>query len=394
MNPDSASAHATLSPSAAERWISCPASIRVEQEIMLEAVEAVSSPYALEGTAAHALAELRARAQINLSVPEKEFQAALVDWRAEHSIAPETEQEMLLHTDSYIVLLRELLARHPNSILLLEQRVPTGIPGCWGTADAVIVSPVHVEIVDFKYGVGVAVRAYDNPQIKLYGIGALETFGDLLGPVETVHMTIHQPRLDSISTHELPADELRAWRDSILPIAEEALTPDARFGPSEDACRWCDAKGRCRAQLEYATQLDFGRQDDLLSPQEMSEALEIIPAIEQWCSGVRAAALRLAYSEATPIPGFKVILSGGKRYVTDNEGAIRLLEQEGYSPDDVSTRKVFGIGALEKLLGKDRFQGILGGVIDKTPGNPALVPEDDKRVAISPEGEAAKEFSA
>lgn len=388
---DGTQAHATLSPSAAKRWISCPASIRVEQEILLQQAEAEPSAYALEGTAAHALAELRARHEMLLSVPETEFRAALAEWRQSYQISSETEREMFHYTDLYLDLLRQRMTLYPHTQLLLEQRMPTGIPGCWGTSDAVLVSPQHVEIVDLKYGQGVMVWA-DDPQLRLYGIGALETYGDLLGDAEIVRLTVFQPRLEHESVFELQADELRAWRDSIIPIAELALSEDAPFGPSEDACRWCEASGRCRAQMEWATQRDFGSVD-LLTPEEMAELLPMLGGIEQFCSDLRRQALELAYSLGTPIPGHKVVMSGSKRYVTDSDKAIGILTAAGYDPDDVSSRKVAGIGVLEKLLGKEQFADILGPVVDKTPGRPSLVSEDDPRPAISSLGEASKDFS-
>jgi hypothetical protein len=247
--------------------------------------------------------------------------------------------------------------------------------------------------VDYKYGLGVKVEATENPQLRLYGIGALEAYGDLLGEVETVRLTIFQPRLYHIDFEEIPAAELRAWRDSIIPIAESALGPDAPFGPSEEACRWCPASGNCVAQMEYVTLRDFGVKPDVMTVDELAEALDQVPLIKAWCAAIEAYALNRVYSEGNPIPGYKVVMSGGRRAVTDPVGLVVAAKEAGYSQDDVAVMKPRGIGELEKLL-KDDFEKVAAPYISKGTGSPSLVPESDKREAIDPEGQAAHDFKA
>lgn len=380
------SLHATLSPSSASRWIQCPASVRMSEEVP----EGKESVYAREGTAAHALAELMARDQLLGTVASR--QKSLRAWRKEFDILDEAEAEMTEHAAAYVDYLRSRLEENPGSQLLLEQRLPTGIPDSWGTSDAVIVSPTVVESVDFKYGLGVRVGAVENPQLRLYGIGALEAYGDLLGEVEHVRLTVFQPRLGHVVSEELPATDLRAWRDSILPVAAVALGPDAPFGPSEDACRWCPASGQCAAQAEWATARDFGVKSDVMNADELAEALDQIPGIKAWCAAVEAYTLHRAYSEGNPIPGYKVVMSGGKRSVTDPDGALEALSAIGYPLDDVAPRKIVGIGALEKML-KGDFDIAVGPFVKKGEGSPSLVPESDKRKAIDPEGQAASDFA-
>jgi hypothetical protein len=373
--------HATLSPSAASRWIKCPASIRMEEQVPQQP----DSVYAREGTAAHALAELKAR-ELILNEGPGDVEA----WRVEHGVKPDAEAEMEEHALAYVDLLRSRLAANPGSVLLLEQRLPTGIKDCWGTSDAVIVSPTVVESVDFKYGLGVKVDAQANPQLRLYGVGALDTYGDLLGEVEVVRLTVHQPRLGHTDTEEIAADDLRAWRDSIKPVAEVALGPDAPFSPGDDTCRWCPASGRCRAQMEYAVKRDFAK-PDTLDEAEVAELLERVPAIEQWCAALRDYALNRVYSEGVPIPGYKVVMSGGRRSITDPEGALNALLAIGYQADQVSQRKMKGIGELETLL-KGDFDVAVGPFVKKGRGSPSLVPESDKRSAINPEAQAVEDF--
>lgn len=378
--------HATLSPSSAERWISCPASIRMTEAAPPEQ----ESAYATEGTAAHALAELMARDQILGTVTKAQKTAALKAWRKKFDIGDDAEAEMTEHGQGYVNYLRERMV--DGSVLLLEQRLPTGIPDSFGTSDAIIVSPDIVESIDYKYGLGVKVEAVGNPQLRLYGVGALEQYGDLLGDVQTVRLTVYQPRLDHVASEELPASDLRQWRDSLLPIAELALGPDAPFGPSEDACRWCPASGSCLAQMEWATARDFGVKPDFMSGEELAKALDDIPMIVQWCAAVSAFALDRVYSGGEPIPGYKVVMSGGKRSVADPEGLIETAIAIGYTRDEVAVVKARGIGELEKVLKKD-FDLVAGPFIKKGTGSPSLVPESDNRPAINPEGQAAKDFA-
>lgn len=397
------SAHARLSPSASSRWISCPASIRLEQ-----GVEDEESPFAREGTIAHALCELEAGREFSLLSPEA-YAEGYLDWEREfraEDYPDGTLEEMVTHVSSYVELLRERLTRRPYSFLMLEQRLDTGVEACWGTSDAVIVSPSHVEIIDFKYGSGVPVSAEDNSQLRLYGCGALDTYGDILGETDTIYMTVHQPRLSSLSTEELHPMELRAWRKYVVePAAEEALHSDnPSFGPSETACRWCPVSGTCRVRIEAATAADFGPllgEDDpppptdppLLTPEEMGRVLPRVQMIKDWLNAFEAAALDTAYTQGTPIPGYKVVRASGRRSIKGGEQAIQRLIDAGFSQEAVADFKPKGLGVLEKLVGgKGALEEILDGFIVKPLGKESLVPESDKRPSISPESEAVDDF--
>lgn len=384
--------HATLSPSAAERWLECPASVRMETIVPAES----ESIYAREGTAAHELGEIKASLQFGM-ITEGQFYIRMEKWRLAFKdlLNDEVEAEMERHTDAYVALLRERMGRYPYSQLLLEQRLPTYLPdGGKGTSDAVIMSPQHVEIVDFKYGQGVEVNAENNPQLRLYAFGALMVYGGILGETEDVRMTVHQPRLNHILTEQLPAQELRDWHKDILPIAVEALSDNAHFSPSDTACRWCPASGRCQAQLEAVFSEDFEAKPDRLTPEQMSEVLDRLPLVREWLKAFEEAALSTIYSEGIPIPNWKVVMSGGKRAVRDNELAIKVLKEAGYSDEDVSRTTPKTLGDLEKLLGPEKLKELLEdpGIVTKGDGKPSLVPEDDRRPAIEPNQEASKVF--
>jgi len=404
------SEHAKLSPSDSSRWISCPAAIRMDESLREQGLLVDDeSSYAREGTLAHALGEIEASHAFGM-IDRKAYLKAKREWTKEFNAEqyPDgTLEEMQEHVRTYLRILKEKLERFPMSKLFLEQRMDSGVEKCWGTSDAVIVSPTHIEIVDLKYGAGVSVEAEDNSQLRIYGLGALNTWGDVLGDTELIVMTVFQPRMDNVDSEEMHPDELRAWKEGVVdPAAAEALhNPDAKFGPSEKACRWCPAAGFCRARIEKSTLSDFGDilveeepeppKPELMTEEEIARAFRRIPAIRAWCAALEAAALEAAYSQGKHLPGLKVVRSGGTRFITDHTAAIQLLIDKGYKAEEVAAPlKAKGIGELEKLIGKKQFTEVLGEYIDKTSGRESLVDESDKRPAITPGVEAAAEFAA
>ena len=201
--------HAVLSPSAAHRWLRCPASVLASAGIDRP------SPYAEEGTLAHLAAELAAADAFGIGPA----------WTGEGS---GFDADMLEAAQAYASALAAMAAdMGPLTQIRLEQQVDTGVPECWGTADAVLVSLNVLHVVDFKYGKGVIVSAEDNPQLMLYAVGALDAY-DLLSTVTEVRMTIFQPRVDNISTVTMTADDLRAWRDTVIPRPPSPWTRTGR----------------------------------------------------------------------------------------------------------------------------------------------------------------------
>lgn len=284
----------------------------------------------------------------------------------------------------------------------------SGVPGCWGTSDVVIVSPEHIEIVDLKYGAGVAVSAIGNKQLRLYGLGALDTYGDMVETTGLIVMTVFQPRVPyGTSSEEMHPDELRAWRDEVArPAAELANGEDAPFGPTEKGCRWCPVAAICRARVDASLAEAFGEafleepipeespKPEVLTPEELGAALERVPFIKTWLADLEKYALEQAYGEGKTIPGWKVVMSGGRRAITDPAAAIQTLIDAGYNAEQVADFKAKPLGALEKLVGKKELPELLGTLLAKGPGKESLVPESDPRQAISRKGDAQAAFDA
>lgn len=384
--------HALLSPSSSERWITCPASFRASQDLPKSDKGSV---WAQEGTVAHALGELELRYAFG-KIDAEAYASQKVLWETqatETGITTEQLHEMETHIRGYVALVQERAEEHPLSVVFIEQRVYPGVPECWGTSDVIIVSPEHVESVDLKYGKGIRVNARENSQLRLYALGAL-ALAEMIGDVQHVRSTVYQPRLDHVSTEEMSAADLIAWRDDVvIPAAEEALGQNARFNPTDDACRWCPAAGTCRVRSEKMIAEDFGSQPDLLNEAELASLLPKLKGIRQWVADVEKAALDVAYEQGKELPGYKVVSSGGKRMIPDHTAAIQQLIDSGFPADQVARFSLRGFGELEKIVGgRDEFDRILGDHVARTKGKPSLVPDSDPRPSIDPSQEAAEDF--
>lgn len=378
--------HAKLGPSSAHRWIACPGSVRLSEQV--HDIPS-TSVYATEGTDAHTLAEIRACERFGLCAPQITAKR-VAEWERDVP-DPEVREDMEKYAAAYCDFLEERMALHKEPSLFLEQRYDTGIPEVWGTADAAIVSAYHIEIVDFKYGEGVLVRAVKNPQLMLYTLGALHAF-DVIGTAEHVSMSIFQPRIDNIDTFSMTAEDLYLWRDNVAgPAARLALSNNAPLNPSDSACRFCPAAGTCRARTANIAEIDF-REPDLLTVEEMSYHLSRVKEIRDWCTALEIQSLDLAYAGKIDIPGWKVVRTNGRRSIPDDAAAIAALKKAGFPETRVARTTVQTLGTLEKVVGAAKLTALLGELIVKSDGKPSLAPETDPRDAITMSGDARDDF--
>lgn len=365
--------HAILGPSASGRWIACPASIRMIRD---HAPEQQDSIYAEEGTMFHTLCEVTASYRL-LGGGIDHYDIGMLDWAL--NALEDWHDDQLRYVEEWIEFLREALAEEEGAQLYLEVVVDTGVPGCWGTADAVIVYSDRIRVIDVKYGAGVKVECVGNSQLRLYGVGALETLIEDPLTIHEVTTTVWQPRMNNISDETLTRHELLRWRDDIIPAAKLALSEDAPFGPGEDTCRWCPVAGICKPRADRMLAIDFG-DPNVLTGDEMAEAYSRIGELTQWCNDIQDAALKQAYEEAGSVPGYKVVLSNGRRKISDEKAAIEALVAAGYDRDAVERTSIQTLGALDKLTGsKDALDEVLGDLIGVSEGRLSLAPESDKR---------------
>lgn len=374
--------HAFLSASASHRWLKCPPSAKLCAEAKDEA-----SPYAQEGTDAHELCEYKVLKATGRKA----------DTPTEH--LDYFDEEMDTCTDQYCSYVVEQLEDAKklckDPVVLVEQRLDFSkwVPDGFGTGDCLIVADKVLHIIDFKYGLGILVEAEGNPQMMCYALGALDTY-DGIYDIESVKMTIFQPRRDNISTFEISKDELLKWADTFLkPTAELAYNGEGEFCAG-DHCQFCKVKADCRKRAEYNLELakyDFEMPANL-DETEIAAILSKVDELVAWANDIKEFALSQAQS-GVHYEGWKVVEGRSVRKFTDETAVADTVTKAGFDPYE---KKLLGITAMTSLLGKKKFEELLGGLIQKPPGKPTLVPESDRRPAIniSKAASAADDFKS
>ena len=362
--------HAILSASSSHRWLNCSPSARLEQEFEDRETEA-----AAEGTAAHALCEHKLRRALKLQSRRKPISKYDCD-------------EMDLHTDNYVQFVLETLAearQHcADPLINIEQRLDFScyVPDGFGTGDCIIISDKTMHVIDFKYGQGVLVEAEQNPQMMLYALGALRLF-DSLYDIDKVAMTIYQPRRENISTWTISVADLKIWaEEELIPRAKLAFEGKGDFMPGP-WCTFCKAAVKCRARAEEKLRLaqyEFAR-PPLLTDAEIEDILGKLDDLTRWAEEIKAYAQDAALNHGKQWHGYKVVEGRSVRKYSNEDAVVEAANAAGYH--DIFRKTLLPITEMEKLMGKQEFQTILGGLIVKPAGKPTLVPASDKRPAIT-----------
>lgn len=397
------SLHAVLGASSAHRWLVCTPSARLCEKLTSRFGNE-SSPYAAEGTKAHALAEIKVRlayykadsmtaAKHSRMSPEQQKAYLGINefrFKALRNELGDIPKDMEQATDSYcdIVMEKYLSAKEadPGAQLYLEQRLDYSawVPSGFGTGDCIIVSDSLLEVCDYKHGKGIPVDAVGNPQLRLYGLGAMERFGRLYD-FQSVRMTIIQPRLDSVSEETLTREDLTSWAaEEVVEKAKQAWTGSGEFVPGEH-CRFCAAKAVCSARVAQAMRMfQYGLEAPGLIPDEqIPSILGMLNDAEAWIKDIRAYAENQAL-HGQVWPGWKLV-HGKKpnRQWADPEEVKAQLLRAGYPADQFQEVKLKPVGEIEKALGKKAFQALVGGLVSQGEGKLTLVPADDKRVEFA-----------
>lgn len=374
--------HAVLSASSSKRWLSCPPSARLEEKLKGIFGEK-SSPFAAEGTLAHAVAELKLR-RANGEINDFSFKEQV-------KALGEIPREMERATDDYcdIVLgkLYDAQRIDPDARLLIEQRLDFSpwVPSGFGTGDATIVSNVSLEVCDLKYGKGVKVSAVENPQARLYGLGATNLLGDLYDFTH-VRNTIIQPRVNEspVTEETLTRDELLEWGESIKPTAELAWKGRGDFCAG-DHCKFCAAKAICAHRAAEAMRgFTHGfATPGLIDDAEIPGILAVADIAEAWIKDIKNYARNQAI-QGVEWPNWKLVRGRkGNRVWTNEEAVIDQLARAGLTEDQYLNRKLRTPGEIEKEMGKQAYDAIIKKFVTQPEGALTLVPEDDKRVAYS-----------
>ena len=375
--------HALLGPSSAARWLACPPSARLEAAVPNEGTK-----YTREGTLAHAICELKLQSYFTV-INKRTYSTRLNKLKKDELYAPEMEQ----HTDAYAEYIKEQsLSFASKPLVMIEDKVDfcRWVPEGFGTADCVMLHGDTLIVVDFKYGKGHAVSAVDNPQMKLYALGAYEKYRMLYSPTR-IKMAIVQPRIsDAPEEWETTLPELLKW-------AEETVKPAAALafaGEGEqhggDHCRFCRVKGQCRAYAapyisaaEDFSKLDKPKEPALLTDEEIGNALTLAKPLAAWLSAVEDYALEAVLSGRT-IPGWKAVEGRSVHRFTDTDAAFRALQANGVQEEMLYERKPLTLAQVEKLVGKKDFLRVAGSFVEKPLGKPTLAAESDPRPIYNP----------
>ena len=362
--------HARLNSSASYRWLNCPPSV-----LLSEKVPDQTSPYAMQGTDAHTLCAYLVEKALGRDSPDPTEDLDYYD------------QEMQDCAEGYAAFVMEEYGKIKQTCLdadvLIEQKVSFAqwVPDGFGTADCIILSDGMAEVIDYKHGLGVLVSAETeefggNPQLMCYCLGAIQMF-DGIYDIDTVKMAIYQPRRDNISIHTMTKAELLRWADEVLaPTAQLALKGEGEFKAGSH-CQFCKAKATCRKRAEYNLELakyDFEMPAEL-EDHEIDAILMRIDQFTSWAADVKEYALNQALL-GTDYGHFKVVEGRSNRKYTNDDDVASAVLKAGYDPYE---KKLLGITAMTSLLGKKKFEELLGSLTYKPPGKPTLVSKTDKR---------------
>ena len=393
-------AHALLSPSAAERWINCPASVFLNKDIPDE-----GSVYADEGTAAHTIMELAGKEyfkgfefdSIKTTLALKLAEMMTRGPQGKFTITDTWADEVINCARVWLTELDKVCGGFPDYVAF-ETRVnsveiPNGSMG--GTADCLMLVGDTLHVFDYKHGQGVPVSAENNPQLSLYGYMAYMSHIDL--PVKNIELHIVQPRADNTNAWKTTVEHLCTWFDEIVqPQAERVISICETgkytledFTVTKSGCRFCKAKAACPAMTrEVSTELDLPRVLTVPdSTEKLARLLDFKPVAEAYFDAVEKKVFDLL-SNGQSVPGFKLV-SGrpGNRKWTDSSQALDELKKAKLKMSEYyKTPEVISPSQAEKLfkqgvIGERKWQ-TLQGLITRPEGKPTLAAVTDKRPAL------------
>lgn len=373
--------HALLSASAAYRWLNCTPCAR-----LTEHMEDTQSVYAAEGTLAHKLAELELKYQLKL-IDKTTYSKQLQMFKSHALYSEEMPEEVEKYVSFVFEQFMEAQSHTADALIFLEQKLDFSrwVPEGFGTGDCIIIADGTMEVIDLKYGKGVEVSAENNPQMMLYALGALEEYG-FIYDINSVRMTIAQPRLNNFSTWETSVNNLLAWAEGELKEKAQAAWEGAGKFVAGDWCMFCKIKATCKARAKAMLAIADSYQQrgpHLLTIEEIAEILHKAKEIQSWAKDIQEYALKQARDYGVKFPGWKLVEGRSNRKYTDEDEVATVLINEGFTEEEVYIKKLKSITDMEKTLGKKRFNTLLKDFIIKPTGKPTLVVESDKRPEIN-----------
>lgn len=369
-------AHSLLSCSGSDRWMNCTPSARKEEHIA-----SIESPYALEGTLAHELSEIELKKYFKI-IDNAEYKTRL----AEIEENEHYNDEMPDFVDVYVTHCIEQVNYYKSICehveISIEDKIDLSryIPDGGGSNDFVIIADNFIIVIDLKYGRGVSVSAVNNSQLKLYGLGSV--FKHRLSyNMKEIILTIVQPRTYNISTDVLTVEELENWAETeVVEKAKIAFAGEGELNPG-NWCKFCKFKPKCRAiydQNQEMMKKDFGDPSEL-TEEEIREVFEKSDQIISWVNSVQALIMDKLMKKQD-FSGYKLVKGRSIRKFKEPEAVKTKLLNDGFEEADfMAAPKLLGITAIEKLVGKKKFETEMDDLVFKTEPKPTIALSTDKR---------------
>lgn len=381
--------HAILSASSSNKWLICTPSARLEENF-----ENKTSEYMAEGTLAHAIAEFKVKSYFLEPISKATYTRRLNKLKKDEHF----DKEMLTHTDTYLEYIKGVaLETNTKPFIAVEQKVDYSdyAPEGFGTADCILISKNTLHVIDFKYGKGVEVSAEENPQMKLYALGAIKQFG-MFYDIKTIRLTIVQPRKDNISEFETAKEDLFSWGETVVkPQAQKAFMGIGDFVQGNH-CRFCKAKGACefraKENMKVVGEIKEKQIRGILSNEEIADILNKTEGLNDWIKSVSEYALD-EILKGNSVPGYKAVEGKSNRKIVDIDKAFEILEANGIDEALLYERKPLTLTQLEKTIGKKQVAESIGDYIEKPKGAPTLAKETDKRQAYEIKTSAKEDFA-
>lgn len=381
-------AHALLSPSGASRWMACPPSARLTENL-----PDTESEYAKEGSLAHEIAELKLRKKIvDPGMSTRKFNADMKKLK-EHELY---QDEMQGYTDEYVEFIQEQVCNSTQApFVIVEQKVDFSayVPDGFGTADCIILSGDTLQVIDFKYGKGVPVYAEENSQMLLYALGTYLGY-NILYNIKKIKMTIVQPRISNISSWECDIDYLLSFAEEARKKADMAYKGEGELNSGKH-CQFCRLNATCRKRAEENLELEKFefKESPELSNEEIGEILIRAENLAQWVKKLKDYALAQCLA-GNDVKGWKAVNGKGSRSFVNTDEAIKVLVDNGIREELLKETTYLTLAQMEKVVGKKDFNDLVGHLIETKLGAPTLASESDKKPAITNRIKAEDEFSA
>jgi hypothetical protein len=370
MSNEEAPKHSLLSASGSATWLYCSGSVAAQKPY-----KESRSAFADEGTAAHELAEICLKGDLN-------------PFDFEGKQLPETnwitvDKLMCRHVNDYMDFIDEFKGHK-----IYEQKLDYSeyAQDGFGTADCIVLNGDSVTIIDLKYGKGIKVYA-DTTQTKIYALGVYSEFG-MLEDIKTITMIIYQPRLDHIDELTISIEELLAFGEWVKKRAQLAMQDNAPLTAGDKQCQWCKHKARCPELMRYtenAIQNEFGFFDELpsvnrLSDEQLNLALSSTTLIKSWLSAIEEH-VRERLESGDGFTGYKLVEGRSSRDWNNEEEAVIALS-DAHTEEELFERSFISVAKFEKLVGKKNIKQFENLIVKKS-GKPTVVTESDPRKSLS-----------